>query len=124
MAKTNKTITYLFLDSYFLESNNQINSEYLTHMIKCDYIDNNRRCHDLALYSSSRRYASRRRLEGLTHEIILYALNSEIKFTDYSSYYVSSRQLKSWLEDHGESWSIFQPVLEYIQSERNEMKEG
>lgn len=111
---TNKKITFNFLDSYFLESNNQINKEYLNNMIKYDYIDNYEPLYKLVKDSTVKPLTA-------TREAIFTALNSEIKFTDYKGYYITSYQLNAWLELHNESWNVFQPVYDYIMEYRKEL---
>jgi hypothetical protein len=111
---TNKKITFNFLDSYFLESNNQINKEYLNNMIKYDYIDNFEPLYKLVKDSSIKPLTA-------TREAIFTALNNEIKFTDYKGFYITSYQLKQWLELHNETWNIFQPVYDYIMEYRKEL---
>lgn len=111
---TNKKITFNFLDSYFLESNNQINSEYLNNMIKYDYIDNYEPLYKLVKESN-------RKPLSICHDCILTALNCEIKFTDYKGFYITSKQLKDWLTAHKETWDLFTPVLNYINEYRKEL---
>ena len=111
---TNKKNTFNFLDSYFLESNNQINKEYLNNMVKYDYIDNYEPLYKLVKESN-------RKPLSICHEAVLTALNQEIKFTDYKGFYITSYQLKAWLELHNETWNIFQPVYDYIMEYRKEL---
>lgn len=113
--KTNKQITLETLNSYFLQSNNTINTSYLNDLLIIELRNNER------LYQS---YCNtRRKAESIAFEALIVFTNRELEMNGYSEYYASNEQLKDWLFKFGRGYEELKQVIEDIKRNQEEIKE-
>jgi hypothetical protein len=110
--RTNKKFTYEVLNGHYESEGGAILADYLTDNIII-YFSSDRK-----LYSEVRNN-TRRKPEALAWSAFM-ALTDSILRDWYPGFCASSAQLKTWLKDHGASYELLAPVVEYIKDTRAE----
>ena len=117
--RTNKAITFVALNSHYLDTSKmKINEEYLNDAIII-WGENTRR-----FYEAYTR--SRRSIRSIVWEMFADLADNHIKSTEYpynQDCYASSDQLKKWLSEYGDGYDTLLPAIDYFETIRREYKE-
>lgn len=111
--KTSATITNEIINNY-ADENGKIDIDYFAHCVQivCDN-DGPQICNE--------KYNTRRKPRAVAINWLMYFINTEFKYQNYTGYYATNKQVIQWDRTHGGQLErVLDLVEEYINQERNE----
>lgn len=111
---TKTAYTHNILNKYLYEDGH-IDISYFAHCVQI-VCDNDRPlCEE--------KYNTRRRPRAVAISWLMAFINSELKFSEYTGFYATNKQVIEWDRTHGgQLEKVLDLVENYINQERNEMK--